>query len=235
MFIRGSGFGSESTRNDESFYRGIVVRNNDPLKMNRVKIFIPEISNQPLENWFDEFENIITKSPGFDNWEDIPMFEEIVKNIPWAEPCFPLFGESGNLRYSKKLKKSTVSDCNYPEGFNKIDNDIPSLSGGTYAPAFIYENKTTTLGDAFSNPVANFTMKCNTFSFGYKPMKFTNKTKGVIGIPEVGSKVWVFHYQGDLNFPVYFGVSQDFRSLTLINNTDNTSMISDVYPKNFEN
>jgi hypothetical protein len=40
---------------------------------------------------------------------------------------------------------------------------------------------------------------------------------------------------GDLNFPVYFGVIQDYRSLTLINRTDNESNISPYYPSDFEN
>ena len=37
MFVRGSGSGEEYRRVDNSFYRGIVVKNNDPDKLNRVK------------------------------------------------------------------------------------------------------------------------------------------------------------------------------------------------------
>jgi len=50
MYNRGSGSGAESKRTDESFYSGIVVKNDDPLKLNRVKIYIPELSNQPFDN-----------------------------------------------------------------------------------------------------------------------------------------------------------------------------------------
>jgi hypothetical protein len=56
-----------------------------------------------------------------------------------------------------------------------------------------------------------------------------------MGIPEVGSKVWVFHYMGDLNFPIYFGVTQDQRGLSLVNRTDNETNSSGYYPNNFEN
>ena len=241
MFIRGSGSGIESKRSDESFYRGIVVKNDDPLKLNRVKVFIPELSNQPFDEWFEDNDVMNIKVPGInltddDSWKDVQIFEEIALHIPWAEPCYPLVGESGNSRFFQNNEESlaVISDCNYSEGFDYNNTSYPTLTG-SFSPAFLYENKETMLGDAFSNPLNNFTMKCNTLSFGYKPMKFSNKTKGLMGIPEVGSKVWVFHYQGDLNFPVYFGVSQDFRSLTLINKTDNEKLISNIYPNDFEN
>ena len=239
MFVRGSGSGIESKRSDESFYRGIVVKNNDPLKMNRVKIYIPELSNQPFDEWFGEYDEINIKIPGSNNkndtWNDTKIFEEISKNLPWAEPCFPIIGESGNSRYYKTKELAVISDGNYDEGFEKNNTQNPKINEGSFSPAFLYENKGTMLGDAFSKPLTNFSIKCNTYSFGYKPMKFSNKTKGVIGIPEIGSKVWVFHYQGDLNFPIYFGVYQDFRSLTLINRTDNENKISNLYPNEFEN
>ena len=93
----------------------------------------------------------------------------------------------------------------------------------------------TAVGDAFSSPLGNFSVKCNPYSFSYRPSKHVNKSKGLFGIPEVGSKVRVFHNDGDLQFPVYFGVTQDFRSLTLINNTDNESGIGSTYPNDYEN
>lgn len=241
MFIRGSGSGIESRRNDESFYRGIVVKNNDPLKMNRVKVYIPELSNQPFEEWFDKNDEFNVKIPGInttdnDSWQDVQIFEEICLNIPWAEPCYPLMGESGNARYYQNDEESlaVITDCNYSEGFVYNNTSFPTLTG-SFSPSFLYENKETMMGDAFSQPLVNYTTKCNTYAFGYKSQKFSNKTKGLMGIPEVGSKVWVFHYLGDLNFPVYFGVYQDFRSLTLINNTSNDNLISNTYPNDFEN
>jgi hypothetical protein len=239
MFIRGSGGGNEFRRNDHSFYRGIVVKNNDPAKLNRVKVYIPELSNQPYDNWFEEFEEINLKIPGQnnvgDNWIDTKIFEEICLTIPWAEPCFTLFGESGGGRYYKDSEISTISDCNYPEGFETINTEIISLSSGSFSPAFLYENMSTTLGDSFSNPTANFTRKANPYAFNYRPSKYVNKSKGVVGIPNVGSKVWVFHDQGDLNFPVYFGNTLDYRELSPLNNNDNPSKTSSTYPSNFEN
>lgn len=239
MFIRGSGAGNEFRRNDQSFYRGIVVRNNDPLKLNRVKVYIPELSNQPYDEWFGKFDDINLKYPGInnetDNWKDTKIFQEIAKNIPWAEQMAPIFGESSNARYYAEDEISTLSDCNYVEGFEENNTKSISLSSGTFAPAFLYENEDTVLGDAFSNPLGNFSVKCNPYSFSYKPVKHVNKGKGLFSIPEVGAKVWVFHYQGDLNFPVYFGVSQDQRTNLLIQNADNKEKISPHYPSDFEN
>jgi hypothetical protein len=246
MFVRGSGSGLEYKRVDNSFYRGIVVKNNDPLYLNRIKVYIPELTNQPFDSWFDEFENININSVGTNtdtkwnekdtngDWTDTKMFEEIAKLIPWAEPCSPLFGESGNFRYYKDGELATISDCNYEEGFDINDSESPSLSSGSFSPAFLYENQGTRLGDAFSKPLDNFTVNSNPYAFQYAPSKYVNKSKGIFGIPEVGSKVWVFHYEGDLNFPIYFGVvGKSYRELALINNTDNDKSIGVKYPYDF--
>jgi len=246
VFIRGSGSGVEYRRVDNSFYRGIVVKNNDPLKLNRVKVYIPELTNQPFDDWFEKFENIQVKAPGSNletewskketngDWVDTKLFEEVSKLIPWAEQCFPLVGESSNFRYYKDGEISTISDCNYPEGFEINDSTSPTLQSGSFAPAYLYENRETVLGDAFSEPLNNFTVKCNPYAFAYRPSKHVNKSKGLFGIPEVGSKVWVFHYEGDLNFPVYFGVYKDFRQLTLLNDTDNETFEGQAINRDFE-
>lgn len=254
MFVRGSGSGNEYRRDDQNFYRGIVVQTNDPLRLNRVKVYIPELSNQPFDDWFEKFETFILKAPGVNcnpktdkekeiigDWEDTKIFDSIRNNIPWAEPCFPVMGESGTYRYHKgdpegeEVDLSFITDANYPEGFRVNDTEPPTLQKGSFSPAFLYENEGTTLGDAFSKPLDNFGVKCNPYSFSYRPSKHVNKAKGAFGIPEVGSKVWVFHYEGDTNFPVYFGVYRDYRSLTLLNGTDNEFKISAKYPIDFEN
>lgn len=250
MFIRGNISDSEYRRVDESFYRGIVVKNNDPLKLNRVKVYIPELTNQPYDEWFEKYDIFNLKSPGINSnpktesekktngdWEDTELFDEICNLIPWAEPCYPLMGESNNFRYSSD-GISTISDGNYTEGFRTNDKTPPTYvgdPGGSFSPAFIHEIYEKCMSDAFNEPHDNFSSKCNPYAYAYRPSKHVNKSKGVFGIPEVGSKVWVFHYTGDLQFPVYFGVTQDYRSLTLINNIDNENKISSTYPSNFEN
>jgi len=409
MFNRGGGSGVESRRIDESFYRGIVIKNDDPLKLNRVKVYVPELSNQPFEEWLGTLDEINIKAPGVDSWSDPAIVDKIAENIPWAEPCYPLIGESGSSRSFRdgEAITATLSDGNYAEGYvenpdnlNLVDvggvtqfeppiklsnygyasdstpdtyssngighrsnrltdersaaitkslatslglqhNDwfritttkgtftlqyadtVPSYDkrtgalpptidiyrkqngsnswGGTItsfqklgkspdipektppdkiattgipayesdapsvlppkdggsndpttwqrpsldgvgrdgvlsqSPANAYESNKTAVGDAFGMPNDTSSMKANPYSYGYAPQNHGNKPKGVMGIPEVGSKVWVFHYMGDLNFPVYFGVTQDARGLSLINRTDNDIKSSTYYPNNFEN
>lgn len=239
MFIRGSGSGQEYRRNDQSFYRGIVVRNDDPLRLNRVKVYIPELSNQPNDEWFDKFEQINLKLPGInnnsDNLKDVKLLKEIAQHIPWAEPMYPNFGESSNARYVSAQESITISDSNYADDGDPLDTEAPTITDGIFSPAFLYENNGTSLGDAFAAPLNNMALKCNPYSFQYKPDKNVNKAKGVFSIPEVGAKVWVFHYLGELNSPVYFGVYRDYRELTLINKTDNESKESMIYPGDFEN
>lgn len=392
MFIKNSS-GIQGQQQDESFYRGIVVKNDDPLKLNRVKVYVPELSNQPFEEWFEKLDDIKVKTPGRDSWSDTSLFNEMIENIPWAEPCYPLMGESGGSRAYNNGSgtDSTISDGNYAEGFEdgqyptefntvgdvvefsppiklsnygyaddstpdsysangighknnrlidgksaavtkslanrlglqhndwfrvktsrgvfelqygdtvpsydkrtgplpetidiyrrtggsnswggkifsfekletseNIDNQFDNIDTGddeppsllpplndsnepdpiqpvdtvSGAPARLYENRATMVNDPFSNPLESSSMKCNSYSFGYAPQNMTNQPKGAVGIPEVGSKVWIFHYLGDLNFPVYFGVTQDFKGLATVNKTDNLMGMSPYYPNDFEN
>ena len=103
MFVRGSNAAVEYKRDDTNFYKGIVVKNWDPQKLYRIKVFIPEISNQPLDDWLKNYSNLNFRFPGTNNekdvWKDAKVFEEISKLLPYAEPCFPIFGESGPARY----------------------------------------------------------------------------------------------------------------------------------------
>jgi hypothetical protein len=247
MFIRGSGSGEEYKRIDNAFYRGIVVKNSDPIGLNRIKIFVPELSNQPFDSWLGEYLNFNISSIGENtktdwsekenniDWSDIKIYEEIAKLLPWAEPCTPLVGEIGNFRYYKDGKICTISDCNYPEGFEINNTESPTLSAGSFSPAFLYENYETRLGDAFSSPHSNYCIKGNAYSYANAPTKYSNKSKGLFGVPEVGSKVWVFHYMGDYNYPIYFGsVGKSYRELSLINDyTEN--VISSKINNTFEN
>ena len=70
MHIRGRSEGIEHNRNDQTFYKGIVIKNDDPLYQNRVKIYIPELTNQPLENWLQKYSKLDMRMPGVNNEQD---------------------------------------------------------------------------------------------------------------------------------------------------------------------
>ena len=235
MYVRGVNDSQEYKREENSFFRGIVVKNDDPEKMFRVKIFIPELSNQPLENWLQQHDNINFRFPGQnnekDNWSDTDIYEEIAKLLPWAEPCVPLIGESGPGRYNSVLKQAAITDSNYTDQFTA---DAPTSKTGSFSPAFLWEHYDTMQADAFSDPQTNFTTTNNPFCYANRPAKFSNKPKGMFSVPSVGSKVWVFHFRGDLMYPVYFGGCRDYREAIYIHNLDSSEASQD-YPGIFEN
>lgn len=258
MLIRGFNDVVEYNRDDQTFYKGIVIKNNDPHNLFRVKVFIPELSNQPDAAWLDDIIKIYNKFPGSDplerdSWSDkFYQFEQIARSVPWAEPCFPIMGESGPGRYCNYEDVSTISETNDFEEFqtNYEEDKPPTLKEGVYSPAWVYEHKDAVLHDIFKDPVkdsdetgkgvngmAHLTGNSNPYSYITRPSALVNKSKGVFGVPEIGSKVWVFHYNGDINLPVYFGVYHDYREYGLVANHDqpNSKKQSLNMPDIFEN
>jgi hypothetical protein len=232
MFVRGSTAGEEYRRDDKSIYKGIVVKNDDPLGLYRVKVYIPELSNQPFDEWFDKYTDFSINVPGkninddkIGTWYDTKIFSEVAAILPWAEPCHPIIGESGEYRYDEENKNAVHGDYNYVPIENPLDD--PTLENGFFSPAFLYTTRESMVNDAFISPLSNFTGKANQYGYAYQPSKF-DKSKGVFGVPEVGSKVWVFHYEGDLHFPVYFWVYRSQSQTKEINTLD-------TYPSTFEN
>ena len=239
MFVRGSNAGVEYKREDFNFYKGIVVKNWDPQKLYRVKIYIPEISNQPLEDWLQEYKNLNFRFPGTNNekdvWKDAKIFEEISKFLPYAEACFPILGESGPARYQSPEELAVLTDSDYESEFETNNTEPPDSSTGSFGPSFFYETLANGMGDAFGSPLGNFAGNNNPYSLQYRPSKHTNKAKGVFGVPAVGAQVWVFHYREDLNFPVYIGSRVDYRQTVLMTDSDNDWQQTLDYPGIFEN
>lgn len=270
MFVRGVNEPIEFNRVDNSFYKGIVVSNNDPLQMFRVKIYIPELSNQPINDWLEARgkQQLDVKNPGWtnptDSWADEMTFHEVVKYLPWAEPSFPLMGEGGTGYYfanSVISEGAHITDSCYRSefldifcaekscasspfwsygsrdsntaltssnrrftgkrgpGVNEGHREPMSHIDGAFAPAYFYEALETRISDHFDKPTP-MTQHVNPYAYEYRPSKFVNKPKGVFGVPNVGTKVWVFHYNGDVNLPVYFGVRHDYREAYMINERD---------------
>ena len=228
VFVRAANSGVEYKREDHSFFRGIVVKNWDPQKLYRVKVYIPEISNQPLKDWLQAYKDLDFRFPGYNNkqdvWTDTGIFEEIAKFLPYAEACFPLLGENSPGRYLAPEGTATTTDADYVQGFTTNDTEPPTEADGSFGPSFWYENFETNRGDAFVKPNSegNFTAKNNPYSYQFRPSNQVNKPKGVFCAPSVGSQVWVFHYRGDYNFPVYIGGRHDFRGNCLITDSDST-------------
>tara|TARA_R110000824_G_scaffold235379_2_gene424181 strand:- start:2081 stop:3307 length:1227 start_codon:yes stop_codon:yes gene_type:complete len=245
VYVRGSNAGVEYKRHDNSFYKGTVVQTNDPEMLMRVKVYIPEISNEPLDNWLNTNKQKATKMPGVNNitdaWSDTAIFHEIKDLLPWAEPCLPLMGECGPGRFWAGIKKgiSNIDDGDYPEeGLRNNKRPINETDGVT-SPALVQELSGNQQGDAFSEPTKTSTVFNNPHSKDYGSIKYPNASKGVFGVPNVGAQVWVFHYNGDLNFPVYFGARAGFGDVAPIMGAKQGAFgsppVSQDYPGNSEN
>lgn len=246
MYVRNTDETIEYKRQDTSFYKGIVVKNDDPMRLYRIKIYIPELSNQLLDDWLLKKDSatdkvLSVKFPGKNNkedsWKDTKVYEKLALLLPWAEPCSPIMGESGSGRYNAPNETATISDTNYYDYFNYNNTTPPSLEEGVFGPSWFYENYSTSLGDAFCNQNNNISVNNNPYGYLYRPSMNSNKGKGIFSVPSVGSQVWVFLYNNDVNTPVYFGVRHDFRSISLLNNLDQLSCFNESldYPGIFEN
>ena len=227
--------GSEYKKDFNSFYKGIVVKNNDPDQMLRCKIYIPELSNIPLTT-LQEFKSISFKFPGKnntqDNWSDTKLFEEMAKDLPWAEQCTSLMGEHGPGRYFAPEGTAVMTDTDFPDGFRTNDTTPPTLEDYTGPPSFFFGLEGAS-NDAFDG--SNEFTALNPYTDMYTPQNYENGPKGVVGVPMVGAQVWVFLYKGDLNFPVYFGGRFNSRETALIYNSTGEEGQSFDYPDAFEN
>tara|TARA_R110002020_G_scaffold305187_1_gene520956 strand:- start:3607 stop:4848 length:1242 start_codon:yes stop_codon:yes gene_type:complete len=222
VYVRGSSAGVEYKRQDNNFYKGTVVQNNDPEELLRVKVYIPELSNEPLDDWLNSDEYKATKFPGTnnktDNFSDTSIFHVIQDLIPWAEPCLPLMGEHGPGRFFSKINNGIgiISDTNYPEEAVKNDTKEINETEGVTGPSRAQTLQGEQMGDEFKDPSRNSAVFNNPHSFDFQPIKYTDGSKGMFGVPNVGAQVWVFHYQGDCNFPVYFGGRAGFGDVATI-------------------
>ena len=94
-------------------YLGIVVQNNDPDQRGRVKIWVPHISANVYENWYQVKEDKEFKFVGKNIDSSLNDIIEPLKEIlPWAECALPLVGSGGLGRYNSHGEVGTISDSN---------------------------------------------------------------------------------------------------------------------------
>lgn len=206
-------------------YRGKIVQNNDPKKLGRVKVFIPDLHMALLDIDDPDFENEFYFAEWGTNLQaderkiDLTKYIDKLKmKLPWAEVSLPPIG-GGNASYHSPSKLGSVSDSN-PSNF------LPGVREGNDEPVPIgydYQQNPPTdqiLGDNFQ--------EANTFGSSYVSNNLYNAPKGMFGIPQVGTNVWVFFIDGNPNEPVIFGYSPSPGTYDQI--YDDTS-----YPNAYEN
>ena len=200
---------------DHLIYKGVVLDNLDPNKLMRLKIFIPELSNQP-HSWVDNraSDNLI-RYPGLPalSRTEVDMLRE---HLPWAEQCAPLMGEAGLAMYFAPIGVST-SKATYVST-KQAKNTPPSNKQGGGPPRV-----TSTIAGAQAGAAAGMVGawdgqygKQDPTNEAFGPKNSGPETSGVFGVPQVGAHLWVFHQRGDINHPVYFGVSPSFKDTGLV-------------------
>ena len=232
MYVKGSNNNTAYKSEDHSFYRGIVINNEDLTKRMRVQIFIPELSNQPEPL---ALQTSALRYPGYGPLTKDMVFQ-LKELLPWAEQCAPLMGEAGGSHYfapegEQKSKATYVEDKTKqqtPEAYYGMlqpreQISMAASSGGTGA---VGAGQTSPVADAWADGTYG---KTNTTGGTFAPKNSGPSASGVYGVPPVGSHVWVFHHRGDLNFPIYFGVSPSLKDTGLVWNNDDQT-----YPSTYE-
>jgi len=215
---------------------GIVVQNNDPDKRGRVKVFVPHISATVYEGWNKKISDKYFKFIGTNI--DSPLtdiIDELQKILPWAECAAPLAGASSSGRYHAYSKTATTSDS------SKLETAKPDHlnTGIGDSPGKVYESNP--VNDAYNDATKKggevrlgAPNKINKYTHNYVPNIYNNRAKGVFGIPNVGSHVWVFFDNGNPMSPVYFAAAfgaEDWKGVY----DENDEVTGIDYPGTYEN
>ena len=129
-----------------------------------------------------------------------------------------------DLNEFNALRDSYVNyaPINYVDSFEVNNTKPPTEGKGVWGPSFLYENFRTNTSDKFwwPNEGGNYAADNNPYSYHFRPSNQVGKGKGLFCVPSVGSQVWLFHYRGDYNLPVYIGGRHSRRENSIINDED---------------
>lgn len=170
--------------------------------------------------------------------------EQAKKVLEWAEQASCLFGAGTSGLYGQQQDKCTISDASISDRFSDINNaqcaqaedandaniDRIAEKGGH---KFEVDDATRDLQDGFVSLNEDKMPEINAFAKTYKPSAYSNKTKGIFTVPNVGAMVWVFFENGDIARPVYFAYSYDKQDWQSIYNVGDNN--GSDYPGAFEN
>jgi hypothetical protein len=207
-------------------YLSIVVQNNDPEQRGRIKCWVPSISAVIYDKWNKLKKDRKFKFPGKNINSDLSgdIIDELKTILPWAEQSVMLMGATGSGRYHSQDNTATISDSNVTSK-TQPDTATPNSVFTKYKlnpenigekPGRIYQTPDAQLSDGFTDTAGNKTKYVNKYGQNYEPAVYSNAAKGSFSIPNVGSHVWVFFREGNLQYPVYMGASfgqEDFRSI----------------------
>ena len=223
------------------FYRGIVIQNNDPERRGRVKVYIPAFAPQIYSQWYDQDDvNKSFRFPAGSNiYEDEAslklIFEEAKKILPWAEQASSLLGAGSPGTYIKSSDVATISDSSSAK-LPASDGSL-NVDGIGEKAGFLYETPIGQLKDGFGGYNEDGMPETNPYAHQFRPSTYSNCTKGVFTVPDVGANVWVFFENGSIESPIYFAYSFDKSDWHKVNEMINalSANAGINYPGAFEN
>lgn len=203
-----------------SVYRGIIIQNNDPDNLGRVKVFVPHVSMTLYKDWNEKIEeDKFFKFPGqnLDSALTVDILKRLKTSLPWTEVVQPIFGPGGSGYYHSETDFGAIdgsglfeSEINNEEEVGtqtmnihsqkKGDNNIMNGAKSTYGMDIDRDpNKTVGSNHTIVNPLPPLNSPRG------------NQPNGFISIPDVGNHVWVIFEDGNPLRPLVIGsiISRD--------------------------
>lgn len=144
-------------------YKGIIVQNDDPEGMNRVKVWVPQVNMTLYKNWNEDRDNdkIFTKHGANVNSAITPEFLQRLKEaLPWGTVLQPILGMGSSVTYHNDKHMSEIGNDGDNSNQHNVINKLPESEA--------QENiKTDQLAQAMSNsavPPTDNAAKINNFS-----------------------------------------------------------------------
>jgi hypothetical protein len=195
-----------TTKKYESIYEGIVIQNDDPAGMGRVKVFVPVIhSSLILQKQDYEDENVMlggfgeNLNEGAQSLDVTQYIDELRSKInTWARVVMPITGETGATKYNSTNKLVTDSDSDdFDAAFNQNRTQVPDGPGASLAGMEDVWGSTSNSGGIAVNPNSG----------GYNFNKRYNQAKGSFGTIAVNTLVWVKFINGNPMSPLVEGAA----------------------------
>ena len=92
-------------------YKGIIIQNNDPENMGRVKVYVPHISMTLYDDWNDNLKDdkfFKFLGSNLDSNLDANILKRLKESLPWGEVEQPLFGPVGTGYYWAEADHGTI-------------------------------------------------------------------------------------------------------------------------------
>lgn len=204
----------------KTIYEGIVIQNDDPAGMGRVKVYIPAIhADLALEE--EDYNQNINQMYFGTNVQDstkldlTPSLAKIRKKLPqWCRVLQPITGEtSGDVKLHSPTGLATDSDN---DDFDSRFETSENLDG----PHAKFEGET----DVFNG----FAGEANPDSGAYPYNKRFHQAKGNFGTIAVNTHVWVTFINGSPLEGLVIGASPSADAMQ-------SFLTPDIQPSNFEN